>query len=224
MNILYDLFPNLERLGGEFLRSVEQTATMIGVSGTIAWVLGIALGVLLVVTKPGGILENRILFTFFDRAIDIIRSIPFIILIVAIIPFTRLIVGTSIGMKAAIVPLTIAMAPFIARIFENAFQEVDPEVIEAGRSFGMTNWQIIFHIILVESVPSVVSGLVLATITAMGGTAMAGAVGAGGLGAVALMYGYQSYNDLIMYMTVILLIIVVQFVQSFGNWIYKRIK
>ena len=186
--------------------------------------LGFAIAILLLVTNSNGMRPNRIIYGIVDFLVNMFRSFPFIILIVAIIPFTRLIVGTSIGMKAAIVPLTIAMAPFIARIFENAFQEVDPEVIEAGRSFGMTNWQIIFHIILVESVPSVVSGLVLATITAMGGTAMAGAVGAGGLGAVALMYGYQSYNDLIMYMTVILLIIVVQFVQSFGNWIYKRIK
>lgn len=187
-------------------------------------ILGFLIAIILLITGANGMHPNKIIYGITDFLVNTFRSFPFIILIVAIIPLTRLIAGTSIGVQAAIVPLTIAMAPFIARIFENAFQEVDPEVIEAGRSFGMTNWQIIYRIIMVESVPAVVSGLILATITAMGGTAMAGAVGAGGLGAVALMYGYQSYNDLVMYSTVIILIIVVQFVQSFGNWVYKRIK
>ncbi len=201
-----------------------ETIYMTAASMIFGSILGFGIAILLLVTGVNGMRPNRIVYGITDFLVNMFRSFPFIILIVAIIPFTRLVAGTSIGTRAAIVPLTIAMAPFIARIFENAFQEVDKEVIEAGRAIGMTNWQIIFHIIMVESVPAVVSGLVLATITAMGGTAMAGAVGAKGLGAVALMYGYQSYNDVVMYMTVIVLIIIVQFIQSFGNWIYKRVK
>lgn len=201
-----------------------ETIYMTAASMLFGSILGFLIAIILLITGANGMHPNKIIYGIMDFLVNTFRSFPFIILIVAIIPLTRLIAGTSIGVQAAIVPLTIAMAPFIARIFENAFQEVDPEVIEAGRSFGMTNWQIIYRIIMVESVPAVVSGLILATITAMGGTAMAGAVGAGGLGAVALMYGYQSYNDLVMYSTVIILIIVVQFVQSLGNWIYKKIK
>lgn len=215
---IMDTFINL--VGPATLETIYMTAASM-IFGSI---LGFGIAILLLVTGVNGMRPNKIVYSITDFLVNMFRSFPFIILIVAIIPFTRLVVGTSIGTKAAIVPLTIAMAPFIARIFENAFQEVDKEVIEAGRAIGMTNWQIIFHIIMVESVPAVVSGLVLATITAMGGTAMAGAVGAKGLGAVALMYGYQSYDDVVMYMTVIVLIIIVQFVQSFGNWIYKRIK
>ncbi|MEG2257701.1 MAG: methionine ABC transporter permease [Lachnospiraceae bacterium] len=187
-------------------------------------IIGFGIAIILYITGNNGMYPNRIIYAIIDFIVNTFRSFPFIILIVAMIPITRMIIGTSIGTKAAIVPLTIAMAPFIARIFENAFQEVDLEVIEAGRSFGMTNRQVLFHIVMVESFPAVVSGFVLATITAMGGTAMAGAVGAKGLGSVALMYGYQSYNDLIMYMTVILLIMIAQLSQSFGNWIYKKIK
>lgn len=204
--------------------ATAETLYMTAASMIFGSILGFGIAILLLVTGVNGMRPNRMVYGVVDFLVNMFRSFPFIILIVAMIPVTRLIAGTSIGTRAAIVPLTIAMAPFIARIFENAFQEVDKEVVEAGRAMGMTNWQIIFHIIMVESVPAVVSGLVLATITAMGGTAMAGAVGAKGLGAVALMYGYQSYDDLVIYMTVIILIIIVQFIQSFGNWVYKRIK
>lgn len=201
-----------------------ETLYMTAASMVFGSIIGFGIAILLLVTGSDNMYPNAVVYRIVDFLVNMFRSFPFIILIVAIIPLTRLIAGTSIGTKAAIVPLTIAMAPFIARIFENAFREVDAEVIEAGRSFGMTNRRIIFHIIMVESVPSVVSGLVLSSITAMGGTAMAGAVGAKGLGAVALMYGYQSYNDLVMYLTVIVLIVITQLIQSFGNLIYKKVK
>lgn len=201
-----------------------ETIYMTAASMIFGSVIGFGIAIVLLITGTHGMHPNRTVYRIVDFLVNMFRSFPFIILIVAIIPVTRLIAGTSIGTQAAIVPLTVAMAPFIARIFESAFLEVDPEVIEAGRAFGMTDWQIIYHIIMVESVPAVVSGLVLSTITAMGGTAMAGAVGAKGLGAVALMYGYQSYDDLIMYTTVVILVIIVQFIQSFGNWIYKKVK
>ena len=156
--------------------------------------------------------------------INVLRSVPFIILAVAIIPFTRIIVGTSVGENAAIVPLTIASSPFIARLIESSLKEVNPSLIEAAKSFGASNSQIIFKVMIKEAIPSIVSNLTLATITILGLTAMAGAVGAGGLGAVGLTYGYQSFNDTIMYSTVFLLMLVVGIIQVLGNLMYKKLK
>lgn len=187
-------------------------------------IIGHIVAVILLITGGEGLSPNKIIYNMLDFVINLLRSFPFIILIVTIIPLTRLIAGTSIGTNAAIVPLTIAMAPYIARIFENAYQEVDKQLIEAGKSFGLTNWQIIFHIIMVESIPSVISGMILATITAFGATAMAGAVGAKGLGAIALIHGYQSFNVTILYLTVGVLIIIVQIIQSLGRWMYEKLK
>ena len=148
----------------------------------------------------------------------------FIILIVSIIPLTRLIVGTSIGEAAAIVPLTIAASPFIGRIIQNALKEVDPSLIEAAKSFGASRPLIVFRIMFKESVPAIVSGLILAIINLLGATAMAGAVGAGGLGAVALTYGYQNFNQEVMYTICVILVIMVAFIQYFGEWIYRKLK
>ena len=147
-----------------------------------------------------------------------------IILMISIIPFTRLIVGTSIGETAALVPLTVACTPFMARIFQNSFKEVDPALIEAAQSFGASKSQIVFKVMLKEAVPSIISGLCLAIINLLGCTAMAGAVGAGGLGAVALTYGYQNFNKQIMYTICVVLIILVAIIQYFGDWIYKKLK
>jgi ABC-type proline/glycine betaine transport system permease subunit len=135
-----------------------------------------------------------------------------------------MIAGTSIGETAALVPLTVACTPFMARIFQNSFKEVDPALIEAAQSFGASKWQIVFKVMLKESVPSIISGLCLAIINLLGCTAMAGAIGAGGLGAVALQYGYQSFNLKIMYSIVVILIILVALIQYFGDWIYKKLK
>ena len=152
-----------------------------------------------------------------------LRSFPFIILIVAIIPFTRAIVGTSIGETAAIVPLTIAAAPFVARIIEGALKEVDPGVIEAAKSFGASNTQIIFKVMIKEAVPSIISGLTLTVISIIGYSAMAGSVGAGGIGKLAISYGFQRFNTEVMIVTVVILIIIVQALQSLGNYLYKKL-
>nr|WP_296267007.1 methionine ABC transporter permease [uncultured Merdimonas sp.] len=200
------------------------TLKMLLISGIISTILGFFVGVLLIVTEKGGLCENVIVNRILDFVVNTIRSFPFIILMVSIIPFTRLVVGTSIGDIAALVPLTVAATPFMGRIFQNSFKEVDPALIEAAKSFGASKTQIIVKVMLKESVPSIISGLCLAIINLLGATAMAGAVGAGGLGAVALTYGYQNFNQEIMYSICVILVILVAVIQYFGDWIYRKLK
>ncbi|MCI9423280.1 ABC transporter permease subunit [Lachnospiraceae bacterium WCA-9-b2] len=200
------------------------TLKMLLISGILSTVFGFVFGVILIITEKGGLYENIVVNRLLDFIVNTIRSFPFIILMVSIIPFTRLVVGSSIGDTAALVPLTVACTPFMARIFQNSFKEVDPALIEAAQSFGASKWQIVFKVMLKESVPSIISGLCLAIINLLGATAMAGAVGAGGLGAVALTYGYQNFNQEIMYTICVILIILVAVIQYFGDWIYKKLK
>lgn len=200
------------------------TLKMLVISGILSTIFGFIFGVILVVTEKGGLCENIVVNRILDFLVNTIRSFPFIILLISIIPFTRLIVGTSIGEIAALVPLTVACSPFMARIFQNSFKEVDPALVEAAQSFGASKVQIIVKVMLKESVPSIISGLCLAIINLLGCTAMAGAVGAGGLGATALTYGYQNFNQEIMYSICVILIILVAIIQYFGDWIYKKLK
>ena len=199
------------------------TLKMLVISGIMSTIFGFIFGVILVITEKGGLCENVVVNRILDFLVNTIRSFPFIILLISIIPFTRLIVGTSIGETAALVPLTVACSPFMARIFQNSFKEVDPALIEAAQSFGASKVQIIVKVMLKESVPSIISGLCLAIINLLGCTAMAGAV-AGGLGATALTYGYQNFNQEIMYSICVILIILVAIIQYFGDWIYKKLK
>lgn len=200
------------------------TLKMLLISGILSTIFGFIFGVILVVTEKGGLCENIVVNRILDFLVNTIRSFPFIILLISIIPFTRLIMGTSIGETAALVPLTVACSPFMARIFQNSFKEVDPALVEAAQSFGASKVQIIVKVMLKESVPSIISGLCLAIINLLGCTAMAGAVGAGGLGATALTYGYQNFNQEIMYSICVILIILVAIIQYFGDWIYKKLK
>lgn len=200
------------------------TLKMLAIAGLMSTILGFVFGVILTVTEKGGLYENLVINRILDFIVNMIRSFPFIILMISIIPFTRLIAGTSIGETAALVPLTVACTPFMARIFQNSFKEVDPALIEAAQSFGASKWQIVFKVMLKESVPSIISGLCLAIINLLGCTAMAGAIGAGGLGAVALQYGYQSFNLKIMYTIVAILIVLVALIQYFGDWVYRKLK
>lgn len=200
------------------------TLKMLVISGILSTIFGFIFGVILVVTEKGGLCENIVVNRILDFLVNTIRSFPFIILLISIIPFTRLIVGTSIGETAALVPLTVACSPFMACIFQNSFKEVDPALVEAAQSFGASKVQIIVKVMLKESVPSIISGLCLAIINLLGCTAMAGAVGAGGLGATALTYGYQNFNQEIMYSICVILIILVAIIQYFGDWIYKKLK
>ena len=205
------------------IQAVGQTVYMVFFSTLFASILGFILGIVVTVTSPKGLKPNKIIYNVLDLIINVLRSFPFIILIVFIIPLTRAIVGTPIGEVAAIVPLTIAAAPFVARIIESSLKEVDSGVIEAAKSFGASNTQIIFKVMLKEAVPSIISGLTLTIINIIGYSAMAGSVGAGGLGKVAISYGYQRYQTDVMIVTVIILIIMVQGLQSLGNYLYKKL-
>ena len=200
----------------------NKTIAMVFFSTLFSLILGFIPAIILVVTAPNGLNPNKIIYRVLDTIINILRGFPFLILMVAIIPFTKLIVGKSIGTPAAIVPLTIAAAPFVARIIESSLKEVDPGVVEAAKSFGASNTQIIFKVMLKEAVPSIISGLTLTIISIIGYSAMAGTVG-GGLGDVAIRYGYQRYQTDVMIVTVIILIIIVQALQSLGNYLYKKL-
>lgn len=203
--------------------SILATLRMLSVSMILAFIFGFALAILLVTYSPQGLRPNKNIYKLIDFIVNTIRSFPIIILIVAISPITRMIVGTTIGEKAAILPLTIAATPFLAKIVENSLNEVDKQLIEAARSFGASDWQIIMKVMVKEAVPMIVSGTTLATISFLAATTMAGAVGAGGIGAVALNYGYQSFNNTVLYTSVFILFIMVQVIQCVGNWLYKKI-
>lgn len=206
------------------LPSLAVTVKMVVISGLLASILGTLLGVALVVTAKGGLSPHPVINRVLDVIVNVIRSFPFIILLISIIPFTRLIAGTSIGWVAALVPLTVACTPFMGRVIQNALQEVDPALIEAAQSFGASKTQIVFKVMLVEAVPAIISGLCLGLINLIGCTAMAGTVGAGGLGATALTYGYQNFNDRIMYTICLVLVILVAIVQYTGDYLYRRLK
>ncbi|AOY91370.1 DL-methionine transporter permease subunit [Cupriavidus sp. USMAA2-4] len=206
-----------------FLTSFNETLLMVSISGVVGALFGVPLGVLLHLTDRGGVLSNPL----FNRTIGVVanavRSIPFIILLVVVIPFTRFIVGSSIGTAAAVVPLTIAAIPFIARLVESALREVDKGLVEAAQSMGATTWQIVWKVLLPEAMPGIVAGLTITFVSLVGYSAMAGAIGGGGLGDLGIRYGYQRYITEVMVAVVVILIVFVQAVQSFGDWLVRRI-
>ena len=188
-----------------------------------AIVIGLPLGVLLVTGEQKGIRPLPApVMSFLNVFINLLRSVPFIILMVMIIPLTRVIVGTSVGTVASIVPRTVAAFPFIARLVESSLREVNPNIIEAAQSMGASTWQIVTRVMLPESVPSLITNFTLAITTIMGYTAMSGAVGGGGLGKLALSYGYQRYRFAVLYLAVIVLVIITQVIQSFGTWLARK--
>ncbi|WP_391557733.1 methionine ABC transporter permease [Robertmurraya sp.] len=195
---------------------------MVGASLLIGSLIGIPLGIALVITRPGGIVQSKIFYSILNPIINIVRSLPFIILMVAIIPFTRMLIGTSIGTNAAIVPLIIFISPFIARLVENSLLEVNPGIIEAAESMGATPFQMIWYFLLPEAFGSLILSITTATIGLIGATAMAGTVGGGGVGDLAIVYGYQRFDTFAMVSTVIILIIFVQGIQSSGNVLARK--
>ncbi len=207
----------------EIVVAIGQTAYMVLFSTLFAVILGFIPAIILTITAPDGLKPNAPVYKVLDVVINVLRSFPFIILMVVVIPLTRLVVGTSIGTTAAIVPLTIAAAPFVARIIESALKEVDPGVIEAAKSFGASNTQIIFKVMIKEAVPAIISGLTLTIISIIGYSAMAGSIGGKGLGDLAIRFGYQRFQTYVMIVTVIILIIMVQGLQSLGNYLYKKL-
>lgn len=199
------------------------TLYMVIVSTILAVFIGFVGGIVLVITKENGLAPNPKLYKVLDFIVNLLRSYPFIILMISILPLTRLLAGTTIGTTAAIVPLTIGAAPFAARVIESALLEVDYGTIEAAKSCGAGTIQIIFKVMLVEAMPSIVLGITLIIISIIGYSAMAGAVGGGGLGDVAIKFGYYRFRTDIMIYTVIILIIIVQVFQSIGSLLYKRL-
>lgn len=211
----------------EILRAIVyatgETAYMVAVAATLGTLFGLPLGVFLATSRAGEILSSPIINRVVGAVVNATRSTPFIILVVAIIPLTRLTAGTSIGTSAAIVPLTIAASPFIARIVESAIREVDPGLIEAARSMGASPLQIVRKVLVPEARPSIALGLTLSVVSLIGYSAMVGAVGGGGLGDLGIRYGYQRFMPEVMAAVVIVLIAFVQFVQSAGDLIARKL-
>ncbi len=203
--------------------SFLETLLMVGVSGGLGALFGIPLGVFLFVTSPQGIIHKPMTNRTIGIIVNAVRSTPFIILLVAIIPLTRLIVGSSIGTVAAIVPLTIAATPLIARLVETSLREVDKGLIEAAQAMGATNKQIVIKVLIPEALPGILAGLTIAFVALVGSSAMAGAIGGGGLGDMGIRYGYQRFMPDVMLAVVVILIVFVQSLQSFGDWLVRRV-
>ncbi|BBH68165.1 metal ABC transporter permease [Actinoplanes sp. OR16] len=201
----------------------QETAWMVGVATLLTAIGGLLIGVLLILTDKGGLLEARPVNAVLGVIVNVGRSLPFIILLVAIIPFTRLVVGTTIGTDAAIVPLTIGAIPFFARIVESALREVPPDVVSAAVAMGATRTQIVGKVLLREAMPALVAGLTITVIAIIGYSAMAGTVGGGGLGDLAIRYGYQRFETEVMIATVVALVIFVQLVQMVGDVLVRRL-
>ncbi|PKW54205.1 methionine ABC transporter permease [Staphylococcus pseudintermedius] len=208
----------------QLLEALYQTLYMVTISLIFGALIGVPLGIVLVATRQNGIWPNALIHHILNPVINILRSVPFIILLIAIIPFTKLIVGTSIGTTAAIVPLTVYVAPYIARLVENSLLEVDEGIIEAAHAMGATPIQIIRYFLLPEALGSLILSLTTAIIGLIGATAMAGAVGGGGIGDMALVYGYQRFDTLVIIITVVVLVIIVQCIQSIGNALAKKVR
>lgn len=214
----------LERWGEALAEAAIQTAEMVVVSLAISMVIGLPLGVLLVLTRPGRAWANPWMYQGLNVMINIVRSIPFIILLFFILPFTKWVAGTTIGVKGVIVPLVVYTSPYIARLMETALLEVDRGVVEAYEAMGISTWRIIWHVIIREARASIILGLTIATISLIGATAMAGLVGGGGLGDLAYRFGYVRYEVDVMYVTVVLLILVVQGLQTLGNRLAAKLR
>lgn len=204
-------------------KATWQTIYMVIGSTLFSVILGFIPAIILTVTANDGLKPNKIIYGILDMIVNIFRSFPFIILMVIVIPFTRLIAGKAIGTKAALVPLTISAIPFVARVIESALRSVDHGLIEAARSFGASNTQIIFRVYLKEAFPAILSGITLTMISLIGYSAMGGAIGAGGLGDVAIRYGYQAYNIPYLIATSSILILFVQLIQTAGNLLFKKL-
>ena len=205
------------------ISALKETIIMVLASTLFSVILGFIPAIILTLTAKDGLKPNKAIYSVLDFIVNTLRSFPFVILMVIVIPLTRALVGKSIGTTAAMVPLTIAAAPFVARIIESSLREVDKGVIEAAKSFGASNTQIIFKVMLKEAVPSIVSGITLTVISIVGYSAMAGTLGGGGLGDVAIRYGYQRFETNTMIITCIILIIVVQALQILGNYFYNKL-
>lgn len=203
--------------------AIPQTLIMVFASTFIAIILGLPLGVILTITRKDGLCQNLKIYSVLDKIINILRSFPFIILVIVVFPLSRILVGKAYGTAAMIIPLSISAAPFVARLMEGYFNQIDKGIIEAAKSVGSTNMQIIIRVLIPEAMPMIVNGITMTLINVVGYSAMAGAIGGGGLGDIAIRYGYQMRDEVILWSTVVLIILLVQIVQVIGNRIEKKI-
>lgn len=220
---MFDFSAFFAQYGNLFLQGTIDTLVMTCVATILAYVIGIPLGILLVVTSPNGLRPNRVVSTIVGWIVNIGRSVPFIILLVALIPFTRFIVGTSLGVPGAVVPLVVTAAPFAARMVEQSLEETDSGLVEAAQSFGASTWQIVWKVYLKETLPSLVRGAAITFVTLFGYSAMAGTVGAGGLGDIAIRYGYQRFQTDVMIFAVLLCVVLVIVFQAVGDVTARKI-
>lgn len=219
---LNKLIPNVMGKLPTFYQAIGDTLIMVAWAGSISFVLGLALGVVLTVTKPGGILENRPVYQILDKVINFFRSIPFIILLTAVMPLSRLIMGTAIYVEGAIVPLVFGTVPFFSRQIESALAEIDHGLVEAAASMGSSPLEIIFRVYLRESSAAIARGTTITAISLLGLTAMAGAVGAGGLGDFAIRYGHDRNQPDTTYVTVLVLVLLVSVIQLIGEHVIRK--
>ena len=224
MEIVEKILPNVIDHPERFLNALLETFIMTIWSGAISFVLGLFIGIVITVTKKDGILENKTVYQIFDKLINLFRSIPFIILLTGVMPLSRLLMGTAIGVRGAIVPLIFGTVPFFSRQIESALAEVDDGLIEAAESMGLSPFDIIFRVYLKESIAPIVRGTTITAVSLIGLTAMAGAVGAGGLGNYAIMYGHDRNQLDVTYLTIVVLVILVNLIQLGGNRIIKKNK
>lgn len=220
--LLNSWFPNVMSKLPEFYLSIGQTLQMTVWSGVIAFALGLILGIALVITKPDGLVENRPVFEILDKLVNLFRSIPFIILLTGVMPLTRIIMGTAIGVRGAIVPLVFGTVPFFSRQIESALSQVSPGLVEAAETMGNSKLQIITNVYLKESIPQIARAITITLISLIGLTAMAGVVGAGGLGDFAVRYGHDRNQTDVTLATIIILVIMVSIIQIVGNHIAKK--
>ncbi|MGN1108034.1 MAG: methionine ABC transporter permease [Oscillospiraceae bacterium] len=219
---LENIIPNVMSKPAELLKAIIDTLIMVGISGAISFVLGLIFGIIITVTKRGGVLENTIVYNILDKAINIFRAIPFIILLTWVLPISRAIVGSGIGVQGAIVPLVFGVVPFFARQIESALAEVSPGVIEAAQAMGLSPFAIIFKVYLREGIPTIARATTLTAINLIGLTAMAGVVGAGGLGDFAIRYGHNRFQEDVTWVTVIIIVVIVTIVQLVGDLTVKK--
>lgn len=220
MNLNIEYLQQLKKI---ILPAFNETLYMVFFSSLFSIILGIFIGIVLYVTEINGILENKVINRILGVIVNIARSVPFVILMIAVFPLSKFIVGTTLGSKAAIVPLTVAAIPFVARMVETCLKEIDKGVIEAAISMGASELQIIYKVLIPESIPSIVATITTTIISIIGYSAMAGTIGGGGLGSIAIIYGYQRYREDILVISVILMVILVQIVQTIGNILSKKL-
>jgi D-methionine transport system permease protein len=207
----------------EIWQATGATLYMVGVGTLLSTLIGLPIGILLVLFSPNHLLDNRPVYQALSLIVNVLRSVPFIILMIALIPFTEWVMGTSIGTTAAIVPLVVGAAPFYARLAETALREVDPGVIEAAQAMGASTWQIVWWVLLPEARAGVLSGIVITAVALVSYSAMAGVIGGGGLGDLAVRYGYDRFQTDVMLVTIVVMMVLVQVMQGIGDWWVARL-